>query len=89
MTPEENPGAAQLTLRLLDALAELRREHDDLRRRYADLLAAARATLRAAHDGELQALAFLTDELSASHGQHDLPPVGWAGWADRGPWVGR
>ncbi|MGH3611215.1 MAG: hypothetical protein ACRDRK_01050 [Pseudonocardia sp.] len=46
---------------------------------YANLLAAARATLAAAREGDPQALEFLSDELVVQHGQHDLdhefPPI--------------
>jgi hypothetical protein len=51
--------------------ARLRRTLAALRLRYANLLAAARATLAAAHDGEAEPLAYLADELT-DHGQ--LPP---------------
>ena len=40
----------------------------DLEVRYANLLAAARATVAADHDGEANPLAYLRDELDA-HGQ--------------------
>ncbi len=39
---------------------------------YANLLAAARATLTAARDGDPYALEFLADELVVQHGQLDL-----------------
>lgn len=52
--------------------ARLRRALASLRMRYANLLAAARATLTAARDGEANPLAYLVDELAA-HGQ--LPPA--------------
>ena len=39
---------------------------------YANLLAAARATVAAARDGDLYALEFLTDELIGQHGQLDV-----------------
>lgn len=39
---------------------------------YANLLAAARATLAAARDGDPYALEFLADELVVQHGQADL-----------------
>ncbi len=42
------------------------------RMRYANLLAAARATLTAARDGEAHPLAYLIDELTA---QGQLPPA--------------
>jgi hypothetical protein len=42
-----------------------------LRMRYANLLAAARATLTAARDGDAHPLAYLIDELAA---QGQLPP---------------
>jgi hypothetical protein len=53
--------------------------HDlaDLRLHYANLLAAARATLSAARDDEPDALDYLADELAAQHGQHDLNPSWW------------
>jgi hypothetical protein len=43
-----------------------------LRMRYANLLAAARATLTAARDGDANPLAYLIDELAA---QGQLPPA--------------
>jgi hypothetical protein len=45
----------------------------DLEVRYANLLAASRATIAAHHDGEPDPLGYLHDELAA-HGQ--LPPEG-------------
>lgn len=51
--------------------ARLRRTLAALRLRYANLLAAARATIAAAHDGEPEPLAYLADELT-DHTQ--LPP---------------
>lgn len=51
--------------------ARLRRTPASLRMRYANLLAAARATLTAARDGEANPLAYLVDELAA---QGQLPP---------------
>lgn len=52
--------------------ARLRRALASLRMRYANLLAAARATLTAARDGEAHPLAYLIDELAA---QGQLPPA--------------
>jgi hypothetical protein len=52
--------------------ARLRRTPASLRMRYANLLAAARATLTAARDGEANSLAYLIDELAA---QGQLPPA--------------
>lgn len=52
--------------------ARLRRTSGSLRMRYANLLAAARATLTAARDGETHPLAYLIDELAA---QGQLPPA--------------
>lgn len=52
--------------------ARLRRALASLRMRYANLLAAARATLTAARDGEANPLAYLIDELAA---QGQLPPA--------------
>jgi hypothetical protein len=52
--------------------ARLRRALASLRMRYANLLAAARATLTAARDGDANPLAYLVDELAA---QGQLPPV--------------
>ena len=49
----------------------------DLLPGYANLLAAARATLAAARDDESHALEYLADELAAQHGQHDLNPSWW------------
>jgi hypothetical protein len=51
--------------------ARLRPAQASLRMRYANLLAAARATLTAARDGEAHPLAYLIDELTA---QDQLPP---------------
>ena len=73
-----------------DATAEnarLRRALASLRMRYANLLAAARATLTATRDGEARPLAYLIDELAA---QGQLPPAetteliphGISSWAD-------
>jgi hypothetical protein len=45
-------------------IARLRRTLATLRLRYANLLAAARATLAAAHEGEPDPLAYLADELT-------------------------
>jgi hypothetical protein len=51
--------------------ARLRPALGSLRMRYANLLAAARATLTAARDGDTHPLAYLIDELAA---QGQLPP---------------
>jgi hypothetical protein len=48
------------------------RELAATRLRYANLLAAARATIFAARDGDPDALEFLADELAVQHGQHNL-----------------
>jgi hypothetical protein len=75
------PAAADLMrviTQMSDELARLRAQHTELRSLYADLLAAARTTLSVARDGELDALAYLADELTAGHGQHDLDPPRWA-----------
>ncbi len=50
----------------------LGRELAATRTQYANLLAAARATLTAAQDGDPYALEFLADELVVQHGQLDL-----------------
>ena len=68
-------------------------EIDPVTQRYANLVAAARATLTAAHDGEPMALLYLADELD-TYGQ--LPPIGveiplltgrqlaiWIDWRER------
>ena len=48
------------------------------RLRYADLLAAAHATLSAAREDEPAALEYLADELAAQHGPHlDRGPHWW------------
>lgn len=61
--------------------ARLRRALASLRMHYANLLAAARATLTAARDGEAHPLAYLVDELAA---QEQLPPTESAdGWNQR------
>jgi hypothetical protein len=52
--------------------ARLRPALGSLRMRYANLLAAARATLTAARDGDAHPLAYLIDELAA---QGQLPPA--------------
>lgn len=52
--------------------ARLRPALTSLRMRYANLLAAARATLTAARDGDANPLAYLVDELAA---QGQLPPA--------------
>ncbi|MGL5862520.1 MAG: hypothetical protein ACRCY9_14805, partial [Phycicoccus sp.] len=54
------------------SLADALKENARLRLRYANLLAAARATITAAHDGDPDALAYLVDELVALH---QLPPT--------------
>jgi hypothetical protein len=70
--------------------ARLRPALGSLRMRYANLLAAARATLIAARDGDANPLAYLVDELGA---QGQLPPVetgspifngltAWTAWLD-------
>jgi hypothetical protein len=53
-------------------LTEALYENAQLRLRYANLLAAARATLTATYDGDPDALGYLIDELAAI-GQ--LPPL--------------
>jgi hypothetical protein len=80
MTPTPRPDVpppdpARVIRRLCHDLAALRM-------RYANLLAAARATLSAARDDEPDALDYLADELAAQHGQHDLHPSWWdeVGW---------
>jgi hypothetical protein len=52
--------------------ARLRPALGSIRVRYANLLAAARATLTAARDGDAHPLAYLIDELAA---QGQLPPA--------------
>ena len=75
MTREPEPdvrrdAATRIILRLCHELAVTRL-------RYANLLAAAHATLSAARDDEPAALEYLADELAAQHGQHDLNPSWW------------
>lgn len=65
-----HPDPARVIGRLCRDLAALRLH-------YANLLAAARATLSAARDDEPDALDYLADELAAQHGQHDLNPSWW------------
>lgn len=73
MTPDTTDATSE-TARLHRALAALRMHH-------ANLLAAARATLTAARDGEAHPLAYLVDELGA---QGQLPPTESAdGWNPR------
>lgn len=55
-----------------DPATNLRRELAAMRLRYANLLAATRATLAAVRDGDSYALEFLADELVVQHGQDDL-----------------
>jgi hypothetical protein len=57
---------------LVRVIHQLGRDLAAARRRYADLLAAARAAVSAARDGDPDALEFLADELAAQHDQHDL-----------------
>jgi hypothetical protein len=54
----------------LDTLDRLRRDRLDLELRYANLLAAARATLATARDREADPLSYLEDELT-DHADHD------------------
>jgi hypothetical protein len=65
MTPNPTNDTMLEYARLRPALASLRM-------RYANLLAAARATLTAARDGDAHPLAYLIDELAA---QGQLPPA--------------
>jgi hypothetical protein len=66
MTPDTTGDATIENTRLRCALASLRM-------RYANLLAAARATLTATRDGEANPLAYLVDELAV---QGQLLPDG-------------
>ncbi len=75
------PGAPADPVRVIRRLC---RELAAARMRYANLLAAARATLAAARDGDPDALEFLADELAAQHQQHDLHHI--RAWYDE---VGR
>jgi hypothetical protein len=78
---QRQPAATDLVRvigQLSSELERLRVRHTTLRSRYADLIAAGRATLSAARDGEQDALAYLADELISGHGQHDLDPHQWA-----------
>ncbi|WP_067829679.1 hypothetical protein [Actinomadura kijaniata] len=78
------PSIAHLWARIYDALAivprlaaeisRLRNESVILRHRYANLVAAGRATLGAARDAESDPLYYLRDELRA---QGHLPPDPW------------
>ncbi|GAA4065901.1 hypothetical protein [Actinomadura miaoliensis] len=71
------PNLGRLWLRLnasLDDTPHLVTELSAVRRAHANLLAAARATLTAAQDGERDPLYYLRDELSA---QGHLPPDSW------------
>lgn len=65
MTPHTTTDAVSENARLRRALVSLRMRH-------ANLVAAARATLTAARDGEANPLAYLVDELAA---QDQLPPA--------------
>lgn len=60
------------TTNALVQIARQRRALAALRMRHANLLAAARATLTAARDGDAHPLAYLIDELAA---QGQLPPA--------------
>ncbi|WP_436756719.1 hypothetical protein [Streptosporangium sp. V21-05] len=62
------------TLTLATQITGLRADLARTRRRHADLIAAARATLAAHHDGEADPLFYLRDELTAQH-----PSTGDAG----------
>jgi hypothetical protein len=75
MTPTPRPNVRPADP--VRVIGRLCRDLAALRRSYADLLAAARATLSAARDDEPDALAYLADELAAQHGQHDLNPSWW------------
>ena len=71
---EAMPNLDKLWLRLnasLDDMPRLVAELSAVRRAHAALLAAARATITAARDGERDPLYYLRDELSA---QGHLPP---------------
>ncbi|WP_214414817.1 hypothetical protein [Sphaerisporangium fuscum] len=60
----------------LTLVAQISRLHAELarnRRRYADLMAAARATLAAHHDGESDPLYYLRDELTAQRADNPKP----------------
>lgn len=63
--------------RLCDEIERLRADLAVIRRNHADLIAAARATLGAAADGEPQPLAYLRDELTW---QGHLAAGGGATW---------
>jgi hypothetical protein len=63
---------------VLNELADLHAQHTELQARYADLIAAGRAALSAARDGEMNPLAYLADELATAHGQHDIDAPRWA-----------
>ena len=56
----------------LRVINRLCRELAAVRLQYANLLAAARATVAGAQDGDPYALEFLADELVVQHGQADL-----------------
>jgi hypothetical protein len=93
MTAAPCPDTAADPVRVIRGLC---RELAAARLRYANLLAAARATVSAARDGDPDALEFLVDELAAQHGQHDLDPrlhwvdeVGWTDEVGRSDEVGR
>lgn len=66
MTPDNTDDAMLEYTRLRPAALA------SFRMRYANLLAAARATLTAARDGDAHPLAYLIDELAA---QGQLPPA--------------
>jgi hypothetical protein len=59
---------------LIAEIGWLRADLSSVRRLYADLLAAARATLTADNDAEVDPLFYLRDELGASG---ELPPDTW------------
>ncbi|KAB2351054.1 hypothetical protein [Actinomadura rudentiformis] len=64
---DDNPFLVAAVRNLISELAQIRRYR-------ADLVAAARATLTAAHDAERDPLYYLRDELRA---QGQLPPDSW------------
>ncbi|GAA1259899.1 hypothetical protein GCM10009677_08730 [Sphaerisporangium rubeum] len=61
------------TLTLVTQLTKLQAELSRIRRQRADMVAAARATLAAHHDGEADPLFYLRDELTAQRADEAWP----------------
>lgn len=86
MTPTDGTDPAPETVDDR-VIARLISELATVRTRYANLVAAARATLSAAReDDETYALTFLAGELACQHGQRDIDRGAWGRWRDGMDW---